>query len=123
MMTRRLLALFAPGLLMAQTRNRCAELDLNNPVPPECSTEPQLPSGIKSITVCTREGCRTIPPRIPRPKNDECPVCNTLAQPYREGAGSTQEAFYLWAKYSRLTVCEHCSTVFRQWAEGKGPRR
>jgi len=87
MMTRRLLAFFAPGMLMAQ-----------------------------DITPHYTVG------RF-RPLNGECPVCGTMAKPYHEGTGSTQEAFYPWAKYSRLTICEHCNTVFRQWAEGKEPKR
>jgi len=128
-MTRRLLAFFAPGMLMAQIRNRCAELDLNNPVPPECT------EGRKPVWKA----------RISRPKNGECPVCGTMAKPYKPDlsiyAGACKPCFVkpgLWEnnclsictpfteadlpKQQRID-CAHCNTTFRQWAEGKEPKR
>jgi hypothetical protein len=66
-------------------------------------------------------------PRIPRPRNGQCPVCGTQAQPYRVRTcpdGETCPVLsgdYLSA--FRRVDCEHCNTVFRQWAEGKEPKR
>lgn len=114
-MTRRLLAFFVPSMLAAQqtiVSPRCANLDLNHPTPPECYPIPQ----------CDENGMRCAP-HIPRPKNGECPVCGTMAQPYHEGSSSTQDAYYPWPGSRRLTICEHCNATFRQWAEGKEPKR
>lgn len=116
MMTRRLLAFFAPALLMmlpvaCGNKQRIAPIEPHYTMGKMCLAVPQEPPSL------------AFPRSNPRPKNGECPVCGTMAQPYHEGAGSTQEAFYPWVKYSRLTICEHCNTVFRQWAEGKEPKR
>lgn len=91
-MTRRLLALFAPSVLAAQ-----ADLTIQN-------------GRIIKIV-----------PRIPRPKNGECPVCGTMAKPYHVSTGD--EHFNMGLTNSRRIDCEHCNTTFRQWAEGKEPKR
>lgn len=126
-MTRRLLAFFAPSMLAAQTRNRCAELDLNNPVPPECT------EGTKPIWKA----------RIPRPRNGECPIpgCGWKAEPYKpdlkaysgmcrpcdspSGVCFSNCVPYTEADLptSRRIDCAHCNTTFRQWADGKEPKK
>lgn len=104
-MTRRLLALFAPSMLAAQVK----------------------------LTPTTGGGGR-----IPRPKNGECPVCGTLAKPFRvsipvgpstclqyndEPHHKAQcEAWERWDEV-RMVACAHCNNVFRQWAQGKEPKR
>lgn len=93
-MTRRFLALFAPSLLAAQV-----DIEIQN----------------------GRIVKRT--PRIPRPRNGECPLCGTMAKPYSEGFGSTQDAYYDGSKFGRLAICDHCGCTFRQWAQGKEPKR
>lgn len=54
-------------------------------------------------------------PRIPRPRNGQCPVCGTMAKPVPPDIAPFLK--------SRHVACEHCNTVFRQWAEGKEPKR
>lgn len=66
---------------------------------------------------------RAFPRSNPRPRNGECPVCGTMAKPYHEGSSSTQDAYYPWPGSRRLTICAHCNTTFRQWAEGMEPKR
>lgn len=100
-MTRRLLALFAPGLLMAQTK-----------------AKPHY-----TIDRIEEPPSQAFPRSNPRPRNGQCPVCGTMARPYHEGSGSTQDAYYPWPGSRRLTICEHCNIVFRQWAEVKEPKR
>ncbi len=92
-------------------RNRCAELDLNNPVPPECT-----------------EGKKPVwKPRIPRPKNGECPVCGTMAPQFHTATCPEGEMCLVTQDMnisaSRRIDCAHCSTTFRQWAEGREPKR
>lgn len=102
--------------------HRCAELDLNNPIPPECVT-PHYTIG-----------------RF-RPRNGQCPVCGTMAKPYKpdlkEYSGMCLPCtspngvcFSNCLPYteddlptSRRIDCAHCNTTFRQWAEGKEPKR
>ena len=99
--TRRLLAFLAPSLLAAQTpRVTCRGMD-----------------------------CEVRPPRIPRPKNGECPVCGTMAPklffdlPESGVYGcSTDGLICIGPDESRRIDCEHCGCTFRQWAEGKEPK-
>lgn len=111
MITRRLLAFLTPSLLAAQEHWS------------EVGTLP-----VK----------RT--PRIPRPRNGECPVCGTMAvEPYkpdiREYSGMclpcTEATCHSICRpfteadlpKSRRIDCHHCGCTFRQWAEGKEPKR
>ncbi len=57
-------------------------------------------------------------PRIPRPRNGQCPVCGTMAQPYRmrtcpedEICTPDRDSFN---QVSRRVDCAHCNTTFRQ---------
>lgn len=112
-MTRRFLALFAPSLLAAQApRVTCRGMDCE------------------------------VKPRIPRPRNGECPLCGTMAKPlnYRADVQLLPEckkpstpdekavceiAVDIMTKRSpsRRVDCEHCGCTFRQWAEGMEPKR
>lgn len=116
-MTRRMLALFAPSLLAAQ----------------------------QNITVtCKGMDCQVTKavPRIPRPRNGECPACGTMAPSldYRADVQLLPEckkpstpdekavceiAVDIMTKRSpsRRVDCEHCGCTFRQWAEGMEPKR
>lgn len=65
----------------------------------------------------------TLPPkqatRIPRPKNGQCPVCGTMYEPFRiEIIPHTYEN-----PPTRRVDCDYCGCTFRQWAEGKEPKR
>lgn len=104
-MTRRLLAFFAPSMLAAQ----------------------------QEITVeCKGMDCKVTKavPRIPRPRNGECPVCGTMAPKlffdlpesgvYR---CSTDGLICIGPDESRRIDCHHCGCTFRQWAEGKEPKQ
>jgi len=124
--TRRLLAFFAPGMLAAQTYGRRFNCD-----------------AFPEATVCGGSGGRTsvLQPRIPRPKNGQCPVCGTMAKPYVIPTGPTIcDAIGAQAIFpngnlrqsvkecnvrllSRRIDCAHCNTTFRQWADGKEPKR
>ncbi len=93
-MTRRLLALFAPGLLMAQ---RSVTLKRDK---------------FDKVRVVA------VHPRHPRPKNGQCPMCGMLAKPYVIELGP-----YSWQfDPSRRIDCIFCNNTFRQWAEGKEPK-
>lgn len=60
-------------------------------------------------------------PHILRPRNGECPACGTMAQPYHVSKG--EEHFNMGATNSRRIDCAYCGCTFRQWAEGKEPKR
>ena len=90
--TRRLLAFFAPSLLAAQV-----DIEIQN----------------------GRIVKRT--PRIPRPRNGECPVCGTMAKPYHVSKG--EEHFNMGATNSRRGDCEYCGCTFCQWAVKQEPKR
>ena len=98
-MTRRLLAFFAPGMLMAQTK-----------------AKPHY-----TIDRIEEPPSQAFPRSNPRPRNGECPVCGTMAQPYHVSTGD--EHFNMGLTNFRRIDCEHCNTTFRQWAEGKGPKK
>lgn len=93
-MTRRLLTLFAPSMLAAQ--QTCG------------SSDPRICADLQKRT-------------YRRPKNGECPVCGTMAKPYHVSTGD--EHFNMGLTNFRRIDCEHCNTTFRQWAEGKEPKR
>ncbi len=61
---------------------------------------------------------QAFPRSNPRPRNGECPVCGTMAEKYDVPIGP-----YSWQIESRRIDCAHCNTVFRQWAEGREPKR
>lgn len=42
---------------------------------------------------------------------------------FNGATASTQDAYYLFQSSQRLTICHYCNTTFRQWAEGKEPKR
>lgn len=106
-MTRRLLAFFAAPMLAAQCRR-----NPNGTV--TCSGE------VSMSMDCRGMDCK-VAPRIGRPKNGECPVCGTMAKlftkPYAGGFRYTDGTIY------RRIDCDHCGCAFRQWAEGKEPKR
>lgn len=57
--------------------------------------------------------------KIRRPKNGQCPICLTMAEPYSIAIGP-----YSWQQDpSRRIDCDYCGCTFRQWAEGKEPKR
>lgn len=85
-MTRRLLTLFTPGLLMSQ------DPDFHG-----------YPMGRA---------------KRQRSANGQCPVCGTMAEPYVVPIGP-----YSWQIESRRIDCARCNATFRQWAEGKEPKR
>lgn len=70
-------------------------------------------------------------PRIPRPRNGQCPVCGTMAPAFSWGKGIpanqhfADEAGFNFgpSKGWQIRICAHCNTAFRQWAEGKEPKR
>lgn len=109
-MTRRLLAIFAPSMLAAQQT--------------------------QSIT-CRGMDCE-VKPRIPRPKNGECPVCGTMHEEFRVpvpvGPSACLqhvddpdrrrrcEELERWEEV-RMVACLHCNNIFRQWAEGREPKQ
>jgi len=118
-MTRRLLALFAPGLLMAQTK-----------------AKPHY-----TIDRIEEPPSQALPRSNPRSRNGQCPVCGTTAKPYKpdlkEYSGMCLPCTSLSGACfsnclpfteddlpkSRRIDCAHCNTTFRQWAEGKEPKR
>lgn len=85
-------------------RHRCAELDLNNPIPPECVTPHYMIGRFQ-------------------PKNGQCPVCGTMARPYHEECRHWAMDNKTTCWQSRRIDCAYCNTTFRQWAEGKEPKR
>ncbi len=95
------------------------------PPPPNPEYDPQTGGFPKESNIRFEHTppSQAFPRSNPRPRNGECPVCGTIAQPYHEGSGSTQDAYYPWPGSRRLTICSHCNTTFRQWAEGKEPKR
>lgn len=103
-MTRRLLAFFAPGLLMAQTK-----------------AKPHYTTG-RMCLAAEADDCQV---QRPRPRNGECPGCGTMAQPYSAVALHAERGFIRdnEAPTSRRIDCAHCNATFRQWAEGKEPKR
>jgi len=124
-MTRRLLAFFAPALLMAQTK-----------------AKPHY-----TIDRIEEPPSQAFPRSNPRPRNGQCPVCGTMAQPFTMAAkieASLRDACDWLAGDQPIDVervkkcrdknrslvppfrridCAHCNTTFRQWAEGKEPKR
>lgn len=97
-MTRRLLAFLAPSLLAAQCVTRKDGMIT-------------CPDAVRSNASANA--------RRRRPKNGECPECGEVAEPYRIEIGP-----YSWQlDPSRRIDCEYCGNTFRQWAEGKEPRR
>jgi len=99
-MTRRLLALFAPGMLAAQT-----------------------------TIVLNGDRIVSVEPRIPRPENGECPIpgCGWKAPKFHTATCPDGETCRLTKgmniSTSRRIDCEHCGCTFRQWADGKEPKR
>lgn len=97
-MTRRLLAFFAPSMLAAQIPN-CVETKGKGPY-----IHP------------------TIRLRNP-PPNGECPIpgcgwkAGPFTKPYTDGFRYTDGTIY------RRIDCAHCGCTFRQWADGKEPKR
>lgn len=118
-MTRRLLAFFAPGMLMAQTK-----------------AKPHYTTG-RMCLATEADDCQT---QRPRPRNGQCPQCGTMAKPYVIPTGPTIcDAIGAQAIFpngnlrqsvkecnvrllSRRIDCVFCNTTFRQWAEGKEPK-
>ena len=50
-----------------------------------------------------------------KPKNNQCPVCGTMAEPVmKERLSSSEATVYKWVNCIR---CEHCNTAFWQDAE------
>lgn len=118
-MTRRLLALFAPGLLMAQTK-----------------AKPHYTTG-RMCLATEADDCQA---QRPRPRNGQCPVCGTMAPAFKPNPADYKgcapcppdsnvclSVCRPWSDAdmptSRRTDCDHCNTTFRQWAEGKEPKR
>jgi len=104
-MTRRLLAFFAPGLLMAQTK-----------------AKPHYTTG-RLCLATEADDCQV---QRPRPKNGQCPVCGTVAEPFTMSTCPQGQMCPVTEDYrsaSRRIDCAHCNTTFRQWAEGKEPKR
>lgn len=70
--------------------------------------------------------------KIRRPKNGQCPICGTVAPklywdlpertPY-ELCTSGPDKVCVSSNESRRIDCDHCGCTFRQWAEGKEPKR
>lgn len=44
----------------------------------------------------------------PKPKNNECPVCGTMAEPYKQGP---------YMPNSQRIDCAYCNATFKQFAE------
>jgi len=102
-MTRRLLAFFAPALLMAQTK-----------------AKPHY-----TIDRIEEPPSQAFPRSNPRPRNGQCPVCGTMAKPFTMSTcpqGQTCPVTEDYRPASRRIDCAHCNTTFRQWAEGKEPK-
>lgn len=59
--------------------------------------------------------------RKPRPDNGQCPVCGTWKWAYFVSKG--EKHFNMGATNSRRVDCDYCGCTFRQWAEGKEPKR
>lgn len=140
-MTRRLLAFFAPGLLMALvscspkhspldppsitiSNNGCIANCWNRGMSDVCK-KLMDECGNRLLAAMETERKReeeppsqAFPRSNPRPRNGECPVCGTMAEKYDVPIGP-----YSWQIESRRIDCAHCNTTFRQWAEGKEPRR
>lgn len=108
-MTRRILALFAPGLLMAQ------------------KAKPHYTTG-RMCLATEADDCQV---QRPRPRNGQCPVCGTMAPAFNWGDGIPPSQHYADSvgfdfgpdKGWQIRICAYCNITFRQWAEGKEPKR
>lgn len=92
-MTRRLIALFAPSMLAAQIPS-CFETNGKGP--------------------CIHPMIRLRNP----PPNGHCPIpgCGWKSEPYKPD-------LLVYPATSRRIDCERCGCTFRQWVEGKEPKR
>lgn len=108
-MTRRWIALLFGGAAAAQQKAPTLEAQLD-----------QLPLGQERI------------PRIPKPKNGECPLCGVQAERWIAPVGpsacldeepGTIHAEICWSSETvRMVACQHCNNIFRQFVE-KEPKR
>ncbi len=114
------LALAAVAVLVfgqkATIPDKCANLDLNHPVPAECNAG-YCGSYGDGLSACGKVTVHL----IPRPKNGQCPVCGAMAKPYYVTKG--EEHFNMGMANSRRVDCAYCNATFRQWAEGKEPKQ
>lgn len=108
-MTRRWIAFLFGGAAAAQQKAPTLEAQLD-----------QLPFGQERI------------PRIPKPKNGECPVCGVRAERWIAPVGpsrclsmekgTTYEELCRLSESVRMVACRHCNNIFRQFVE-KEPKR